>query len=73
LVTTARNRAINRIGRDRTLAAKTRLLEATEGVSDPMDATSVLDESIYLIFNEGYGGRRNWRRRRSGSAGRSPS
>ena len=29
---------------------------------------------VYLIFNEGYGGRRaSWRRRRSGSAGRSPS
>src|SRR6185312_17123614 len=30
LVTTARNRAINRIRRDRTLAAKTRLLEVCE-------------------------------------------
>ena len=30
LVTTARNRAINRIRRDHTLAAKTRLLEAME-------------------------------------------
>jgi RNA polymerase sigma-70 factor, ECF subfamily len=47
LVTTARNRAINRIRRDRTLAAKTRLLGATEGVSDPMDATSVLDENQF--------------------------
>jgi RNA polymerase sigma-70 factor (ECF subfamily) len=44
LVTTARNRAINRIRRDRTLAAKTRLLEAMEGTKEPMDATSLLDE-----------------------------
>jgi RNA polymerase sigma-70 factor, ECF subfamily len=44
LVTTARNRAINRIRRDRTLATKTRLLEATEGVKEPMDATSLLDD-----------------------------
>ncbi len=47
LVTTARNRAINRIRRDRTLAAKSRLLEATEGVRDPMDATPGLDDSQF--------------------------
>ena len=46
LVTTARNRAINRIRRDRTLVAKTRLLEATEG-SDPMDAMSGLDDGQF--------------------------
>jgi RNA polymerase sigma-70 factor (ECF subfamily) len=34
LVTTARNRAINRIRRDRTLAAKTRLLQLPEAVED---------------------------------------
>ena len=34
LVTTARNRAIDRIRRDRTLAAKTRLLEVPEAVED---------------------------------------
>jgi RNA polymerase sigma-70 factor (ECF subfamily) len=47
LVTTARNRAINRIRRDRTLVAKTRLLEVTEGVSRPMDATGVLDDGQF--------------------------
>ena len=34
LVTTARNRAIDRIRRDRTLAEKTRLLEVPEAVED---------------------------------------
>ena len=34
LVTTARNRAIDRIRRDRTLAAKTRLLEMPEAAED---------------------------------------
>jgi RNA polymerase sigma-70 factor (ECF subfamily) len=47
LVTTARNRAINRIRRDRTLVAKTRLLEAMEGVRDPMDAMSGLDDGQF--------------------------
>jgi RNA polymerase sigma-70 factor, ECF subfamily len=47
LVTTARNRAINRIRRDRTLAAKNRLLEAMEGAQAPMDETSVLDEQQF--------------------------
>ena len=37
LVTTARNRAIDRIRRDRTLAAKTRLLEVPEAAEDTMD------------------------------------
>ena len=37
LITTARNRAIDRIRRDRTLAAKTRLLEVPEAVEDDMD------------------------------------
>ncbi|MGH2673497.1 MAG: RNA polymerase sigma factor, partial [Actinomycetota bacterium] len=50
LVTTARNRAINRIRRDRTLAAKTRLLEASEGEKDPVDATTFPDERLELIF-----------------------
>ena len=36
-MTTARNRAIDRIRRDRTLAAKTRLLEVPEAVEDTMD------------------------------------
>jgi RNA polymerase sigma-70 factor (ECF subfamily) len=56
LVTTARNRAINRIRRDRTLVAKTRLLEASARVSDSMDARSLReagdfpDERLELMF-----------------------
>jgi RNA polymerase sigma-70 factor, ECF subfamily len=50
LVTTARNRAINRIRRDRTLAAKTRLLRAAEAEQDAMDATTFPDERLELIF-----------------------
>jgi RNA polymerase sigma-70 factor, ECF subfamily len=49
LITTGRNRAINRIRRDRTLAAKTRLLEATQE-ADPMEATTFPDERLELIF-----------------------
>jgi RNA polymerase sigma-70 factor (ECF subfamily) len=51
LVTTARNRAIDRIRRDRTLAAKTRLLdvpEAAEGTVD--DETTFPDERLELVF-----------------------
>jgi RNA polymerase sigma-70 factor (ECF subfamily) len=50
LVTTARNRAINRIRRDRTLAAKTRLLEVPEAAEDMVDATIFADERLELIF-----------------------
>ncbi len=50
LVTTARNRAIDRIRRDRTLAAKTRLLQVPEAAEDPMDATTFPDERLELIF-----------------------
>jgi RNA polymerase sigma-70 factor (ECF subfamily) len=51
LITTARNRAINRIRRDRTLATKTRLLEATRSPEgQPMDATTFPDERLELIF-----------------------
>ena len=39
--TTARNRAIDRIRRDRTLAAKTRLLQVPEAVEDSVDATTL--------------------------------
>ena len=39
LMTTARNRAINRIQRDRTLAAKMRLLPVAEATEDTMDDT----------------------------------
>ncbi len=51
LITTARNRAIDRVRRDRTLAAKTRLLEMPEAVEDAMgDATIFPDERLELIF-----------------------
>lgn len=53
LIVTARNRAINRIRRDRTLAAKTRLLEAPEAVEDEISAiadTQFPDERLELIF-----------------------
>jgi RNA polymerase sigma-70 factor, ECF subfamily len=53
LVATARNRAIDRLRRDRTLAAKTRMLEtaeATEPTQDDMDTTSFPDERLELIF-----------------------
>src|SRR5581483_4920937 len=44
LATTARNRAIDRIRRDRTLAAKTRLLEVPEAVEDELDG---LDGTVF--------------------------
>jgi RNA polymerase sigma-70 factor, ECF subfamily len=51
LVTTARNRAIDRIRRDRTLAAKTRLLEVPEAVEDEVDMDATFkDERLELVF-----------------------
>jgi RNA polymerase sigma-70 factor (ECF subfamily) len=50
LVATARNRAIDRIRRNRTLAAKTHLLEVPEAVEDTMDETIFQDERLELIF-----------------------
>jgi RNA polymerase sigma-70 factor (ECF subfamily) len=50
LVTTARNRAIDRIRRDRTLVAKTRLLDVPEPVEDDVDETTIPDERLELIF-----------------------
>jgi RNA polymerase sigma-70 factor (ECF subfamily) len=51
LVTTARNRAIDRIRRDRTLAEKTRLLEVPVMTQDPMDdPTTFPDERLELVF-----------------------
>jgi len=50
LVTTARNRAIDRIRRDRTLAAKTRLLDVPEPVEDEVDETTIPDERLELLF-----------------------
>ena len=51
LVTTARNRAIDRIRRDRTLAEKTRLLEVPEAAEDTEDDDATIpDERLELIF-----------------------
>ena len=50
LVTTARNRAIDRIRRDRAYAEKTRLLEVPEAVEDTMDETTFPDERLELVF-----------------------
>jgi RNA polymerase sigma-70 factor (ECF subfamily) len=50
LVTTARNRAINRIRRERNLASKTRLLEVREEAEETVDATTFPDERLELIF-----------------------
>jgi RNA polymerase sigma-70 factor (ECF subfamily) len=50
-VTTARNRAIDRLRRDRTLAAKTRLLGVAETVEDEMvQAMTIPDERLELLF-----------------------
>jgi RNA polymerase sigma-70 factor, ECF subfamily len=54
LVTTARNRAIDRIRRDRTLVAKTHLLAAEAAVDESqkesMDETTFPDERLELVF-----------------------
>lgn len=53
LITTARNRAINRIRRDRTLADKIRLLEVQQVCEDEMDQLDDVvfpDERLELIF-----------------------
>jgi RNA polymerase sigma-70 factor (ECF subfamily) len=50
LVTTARNRAIDLIRRDRTLADKTRLLEVPESAEDTMETTTFPDERLELLF-----------------------
>ena len=50
-MTTARNRAIDRIRRDRTLAAKTRLLDVPEAMEDDVDETTTIpDERLELVF-----------------------
>jgi RNA polymerase sigma-70 factor, ECF subfamily len=46
LATTARNRAVDRIRRDRTLAAKTRLLHAPEATEDNVSSTTFRDERL---------------------------
>ena len=53
LTTTARNRAIDRLRRDRTLAAKTQLLQIPEAVDDEvseMGEQTFPDERLELIF-----------------------
>ena len=50
LVTTGRNRAIDRIRRERTLTEKTRLLELPEAMEDAMDETPIPDERLELVF-----------------------
>jgi len=50
LTTTARNRAIDRIRRERTLAGKIHLLPEPEAVMDEFDDTVIKDERLELIF-----------------------
>ena len=49
-MTTARNRAIDRIRRDRTLAEKTKLLEVPDAVEDEPNETTFPDERLELVF-----------------------
>ncbi len=49
-MTTARNRAINRLRRESTLAAKTRLLERPQPAEATMEATKFADERLELVF-----------------------
>jgi RNA polymerase sigma-70 factor, ECF subfamily len=50
LLTTARNRAVDRIRRDRTLAAKIGLLDVQETTEDDVDETTIPDERLELVF-----------------------
>jgi RNA polymerase sigma-70 factor (ECF subfamily) len=50
LVTTGRNRAIDRIRREHTLADKIHLLPAPEATMDEFDDTVIKDERLELIF-----------------------
>jgi RNA polymerase sigma-70 factor (ECF subfamily) len=50
LVATARNRAIDRLRRDRTLEEKTKLLDVPEAIEDEMEDTTIQDERLELIF-----------------------
>lgn len=50
LVTTARNRAIDRLRRDRTLAEKVRLLEVPDATEDVVDDPVIPDERLELLF-----------------------
>jgi RNA polymerase sigma-70 factor, ECF subfamily len=50
LMTTARNRAIDRIRRERTLVEKTRLLDVPETIEDEVEETTIEDERLELLF-----------------------
>jgi RNA polymerase sigma-70 factor, ECF subfamily len=50
LVATARNRAIDRIRRERTLAAKSKLLQVEGTVEDELGQMTFRDERLELIF-----------------------
>jgi RNA polymerase sigma-70 factor (ECF subfamily) len=50
LVTTARNRAIDQIRRDRSLAEKIQLLPVPEAVLDELDDAVISDDRLELIF-----------------------
>jgi RNA polymerase sigma-70 factor (ECF subfamily) len=50
LITTARNRAIDRVRRNDTLAAKAALLHMRETSEDTMNATTFPDERLELVF-----------------------
>ncbi|TDE58913.1 sigma-70 family RNA polymerase sigma factor [Nonomuraea mesophila] len=50
LVTAARNRAIDRIRRERTLAGKLHLLPVQEAIIEEFDDTRIKDERLELIF-----------------------
>jgi RNA polymerase sigma-70 factor (ECF subfamily) len=50
LLTAARRRAIDRIRRDRTLAAKTHLLEVPEATENEVEETTIPDERLELVF-----------------------
>jgi RNA polymerase sigma-70 factor (ECF subfamily) len=50
LITTARNRAVDRIRRNRSLAEKTKLLDVPEGVEDVVDEVTFPDERLELVF-----------------------
>jgi RNA polymerase sigma-70 factor (ECF subfamily) len=50
LIATARNRAIDRLRRERTLAAKSKLLEAPASAGDEMEEPTFRDERLELMF-----------------------
>jgi RNA polymerase sigma-70 factor (ECF subfamily) len=50
LLATARNRAIDRIRRERTLAEKTRQLQVPEATVDELEDEAIRDERLELIF-----------------------